>query len=354
MHVSNETFQGKEIQLMKISEKMSIIDLIEVFNKSGAYNAGRLAKGCKIYEKMLDNNATIGLTLAGALTPAGMGSAISTLIEKGLVDFIISTGANIYHDLHFALGLPLYQGYPEVNDEKLLREEISRIYDVFISHNVMKETDKFLRDIYRSKKIDKPISTAELHKIIGEALWEKAKYPERSFLANAVKNDVPVYTPAFGDSSIGLNLAEVSLRDKSILIDPNLDVIETTAIVFNSEKNGAIILGGGAPKNFYLQTQPMLSQILGRTLKGHDYFIQITTDVPQYGGLSGATPYEAVSWGKVDPASLENCVVIHADVTIAAPILFAYIISTKREREKRRLYLKREEFIMNLKKYFLK
>ncbi|MCX8191406.1 MAG: deoxyhypusine synthase family protein, partial [Nitrososphaerales archaeon] len=130
-------------------------------------------------------------------------------------------------------------------------------------------------------------------------------------------------------------------------------VLETTAIIFNSEKNGVIVLGGGAPKNFYLQTQPMLSQILGRELKGHDYFIQITTDVPQYGGLSGATPYEAVSWGKVDPTGLENCVVIHADATIAAPILFAYILSTGKVREQRRLYSKREEFVEKLKKYFV-
>ena len=159
-------------------------------------------------------------------------------------------------------------------------------------------------------------------------------------MAVSAKFNVPIFTPSPADSSIGMNLAKLKFEKKGIIIDTDLDILQSTAIVNQSKKTGAIELGGGAPKNFYMQTQPMLSQILKKNKGGHNYFIQITSDAPHWGGLSGATPSEAVSWGKIKPNQLKNDVVVYCDVTIAAPILFSYILSKNIKRKPNNLFLK--------------
>jgi len=339
---------GKEILPINITPNMTVGELVRAFGSSRAYNAGRLYEACVLYEKMLDEGATIALTLAGAMTPAGMGGPIIKLMEKGLIDFIISTGANLYHDLHFALGLPIYQGDFRADDVGLRKEGIVRIYDIFVPEEALLKTDRFLREIFLKERIDKPISTAELHYIIGKVALERAKHPERSVVAQAAKFDVPIYTSSPGDSSIGMNLSAARMRGGTIVVDPNLDIMETTAIVYSSRRNGAIEIGGGSPKNFYLQTQPQLSQILDIGGEGQDFLIQITTSSPQWGGLSGATFQEAVSWGKVNPHEPRNNVVVYADATIAAPILFAYIIAGRRKKRLKRLYTKRNALLEKL------
>lgn len=334
-------------------EKNKLSDLIEYYSNSGAYNGGRLAEACKIYEEMIKKDVTICLTLSGALTPTGLGGFINKLIKKGFVDFIVSTGANLYHDMHFALDLPVHQGTFRADDKELLKENIVRIYDIFIPENTLLKTDKFIQNIMDTFSSDKPISTAELHNFIGKKVIKEAKKPEYSVLANAAKYDVPIFTPSPGDSSIGMNLALLKLINKNIIVDTDLDILESSAIVFNSKKNGAVELGGGAPKNFYMQTQPMLSQIMNIKKGGHDYFIQITADAPHWGGLSGATPSEAVSWKKVKPGKLYNDAVVYCDVTIAAPLLFSYILSENHlKKTKKRLYSKREEYFKNLERSY--
>ncbi len=334
-------------EIPKLS-KPSIDDLILYYSKSGAYNGGRLSEACKIYQKMLEEDVTICLTLSGALTPTGIGGFIVELIKKGLVDFIISTGANLYHDIHFALDLPVYQGDFRANDQDLLKEKIVRIYDIFLPEDTLLKTDAFIQKIFKKKPISKPISTSFLHNLIGKELLIQSKRPSYSILAASAKNNVPIFTPSPGDSSIGMNLAKLKLQNEGIFIDTDLDILESTAIVKQSKKTGAIELGGGAPKNFYMQTQPMLSQILDIHKGGHNYFIQITADAPHWGGLSGATPSEAVSWGKIKPNQLKNDVVVYCDVTIAAPILFSYILSKDIKREKKKLFSKIEDSIINL------
>ncbi|MCD6571799.1 MAG: deoxyhypusine synthase [Thermoplasmata archaeon] len=327
-----------------------IENLVSLFSKSKAYNAGRLYEACKIYEKMLEDNTTICLTLSGAFTPTGLGGFVISLIEKGLVDFIISTGANLYHDMHFALDLPVYQGDFRVRDDDLLKRGIVRIYDIFIPKDTLLKTDDFIRNSLKDFSSKEPISSADLHKFLGEILLKKSKHPEYSILATAAKHDLPIYTPSPGDSSIALNTASLKIEGKKFFIDPDKDVLETSAIVFSSKKNGAIEIGGGAPKNFYMQTQPMLDQILNLGKKGHDYFIQITTDAPQWGGLSGATPNEAVSWGKINPKSIGNSTVVYCDFTIASPILFSYILGKYKEgKELKRLYKIRNKLLIDLK-----
>ncbi|UCD13100.1 MAG: deoxyhypusine synthase [Thermoplasmatales archaeon] len=333
---------------------MDILDLVNYYANSEAYNGGRLVEACKVYENMIKEDATICLTLSGALTPTGLGGFINQLIKKGLIDFIISTGANLYHDLHFALDLPIYQGDFRADDTDLLKNGIVRIYDIFLPKETLLKTDEFVQKVVKGFLPDGTVSTACLHNYLGKQLLIKGKKPDYSIIATATKYDVPIFTPSPGDSSIGMNLALLKMSNNDVVIDTDLDVLESTAIVFNSKKTGAVELGGGAPKNFYMQTQPMLSQLINIDRGGHDYFIQITADAPHWGGLSGATPSEAISWKKIKSNKLKNNVVVYCDVTIAAPLLFSFILLKKYSRRLKRLYRKRAAFLDKLKYAYIK
>jgi deoxyhypusine synthase len=319
-----------------------------------AFNAGRLSEACHIYtDKMLapENDTTIGLTVAGALTPAGLGGCVIELMDRGLVDFVISTGANLYHDLHYALNFTLHRGSPFLDDVELYEQGIIRIYDVLFPAAVLLETDKYIRDFIARSGLAGPIATSELHYRLGLDLLER--YPgceEHSVVARAAHAGVPIYTSSPGDSSIGMNLAYHELMNGStLMIDPNRDVNEVCAIILAAHKNGCVILGGGSPKNFYLQGQPTLWEVYGIPKGGNDYFIQITTDQVVWGGLSGATPAEAVSWGKVNPGVLPDTVVAYCDSTIAFPIFCEYAIGSEHARRRRReLVHKRDELVADL------
>jgi deoxyhypusine synthase len=337
------------VQPMDLRPGMSVEDLVSVYRKAGAFNGGRLAEGCDLFGRMIDENCTIGLTVTGAMSPAGVGGAFRALIEAGFVDFIVSTGANLYHDLHFALKLPVHQGDFRADDRELFRAGIERIYDVFITEDSLLSTDKFVYDVAQAWKFEGSTSTARLHHLLGTVAREKSPRPELSWVCKAAEYDVPIYTSSPGDSSIGMNIAALKLRGRNLTIDPDLDVLETTAIVYSAEKNGVVILGGGSPKNFYLQTQPTLWQILDLNRGGHEYVLQITTDAPHWGGLSGATPSEAISWGKVQPEMEKNHVVVYADSSIAAPILFSYALSTRKPRTPKRLFKKLDAMMQDLR-----
>jgi deoxyhypusine synthase len=321
-----------------------------------AFNAARLSEACRIFaEKMLDpaEDTTIGLTIAGALTPAGLDGCIVELIDRGMVDFIISTGANLYHDLHHALNFTLHRGSPFVDDVELHEQGIIRIYDVLFPAQVLLETDAYVRDFLAREHLAGPMSTAELHYRLGRDLL--AQYPtceEHSVVARAAAAGVPIYTSSPGDSPIGMNLAYHELLNEStLMIDPNRDVNEVCAIVLAGKRNGCLILGGGSPKNFYLQAQPTLWEVYGIPKGGNDYFIQITTDQAVWGGLSGATPAEAVSWGKVNPGVLADTVVAYCDSTIAFPLFCEYVIgSTNSRRPRKELVHRRDELLADLKR----
>jgi len=319
-----------------------------------AFNAARLSEACHIFsDKMLDpaNDTTIGLTLAGAMTPAGIGGCVIEMMDRGLVDFVISTGANLYHDLHYALNFKLHRGSPFVDDRDLYAQGVIRIYDVLFPAQVLLETDAYIRDFLVRSGLNRPISTAELHYRLGRDLMER--YPgceEHSVVARAALAGVPIYTSSPGDSSIGMNLASHELLNEShLMIDPNRDVNEVCAIVLAGNQNGCVIVGGGSPKNFYLQAQPTLWEVYGIEKGGNDYFIQITTDQVVWGGLSGATPAEAVSWGKVNPGVLPDTVVAYCDSTIAFPLFCEYAVGSPNSRRKRReLVHRRDELLADL------
>ena len=316
-----------------------------------AFNAARLGEACRIFtDKMLlpEHDTTIALTIAGAMTPAGLGGCVVELMERGLVDFVISTGANLYHDLHYALNFTLHRGSPFVNDVELYEEGVIRIYDVLFPATVLLETDAYIREFLVRWGVNGPVSTAELHYALGRDLLEPHPGCEAySVLAAAAAAGVPIYTSSPGDSSIGMNVAYHELmNDSRLMVDPNKDVNEVCAFILAGKKNGCVILGGGSPKNFYLQGQPTLWEVYGIPKGGNDYFIQITTDQVVWGGLSGATPAEAVSWGKVNPGVLPDTVVAYADSTIAFPLFCEYAVgSTARRRPRKELVHKRDELV---------
>ena len=379
--------RGRRILPAPISGEMSVVELIE--SAFLAYNGRRLREACRLFSrKMLEPDVTVGVTLAGALTPAGLGlAALIPLIEAGFIDWIVSTGANLYHDTHFGLGMELREGSAEIDDVALHEEHVVRIYDVFFHFDVLLSTDAFYRQLLDSPEFDRPMSTAEFHYLVGKYLAERERVlgdyagsashgdgagrPGRrgaSLLATAYRCGVPIYTSSPGDSSIGLNVAVLALEGRKLAFDVNADVNETAAIVLDAKRRGhpgshpgsdpgsdpgsgksaVFVLGGGSPKNFMLQTEPQIQEELGIDERGHDYFIQFTDARPDTGGLSGATPGEAVSWGKIDPDQLADSIVCYVDSTVALPLITAYALATREPRPLKRLYDRREEMMARL------
>lgn len=341
---------GPQIEPLSLEGNEAVADLIDhVYAKSG-FNARRLAAAAQLYVRMLDSGATVGMTVAGAMTPIGMSGIFKTLIERGFVDFFVSTGANIYHDLHRPFEFPMVQGSPDIDDNTLADKSIARIYDVFIhDDDTLVATDKVILDAVDAIDQDKPFSSATFHYHLGKNVQATAQRPEKSFVAAAAVHDVPIYTSSPGDSSIGMNLIMPHLFKSPVLLNPVLDVIETAAIVRAAERNGVVVVGGGSPKNFYLQTQPTLHQILNDDSKGgHDYFIQLTTDSPHWGGLSGATPSEARSWGKLKDAYKDN-VVVYSCASLSLPLIAQYALCRAKPRPQKRLFGKIDEMTETLR-----
>ena len=345
---SDSHLRGRRINPTAITGSETAADLID--NAFLAYNAGRLREACALFaERMLAPEVTVGMSLTGAMTPAGLGmSTIIPLLEAGFVDWIISTGANLYHDAHFGLGLAMHQGTPFANDVELREKGVVRIYDVFFDYDVLLSTDAFVREVSAREEFQRPMSSAEYHYLLGGYVAERERVlglSRRSVLAVAHALEVPVYTSSPGDSSIGMNVAEQALAGSLLRFDVSADVNETAAIVLEAKRSGgrsgALIVGGGSPKNFLLQTEPQIQEVLGIDERGHDFFLQLTDARPDSGGLSGATPGEAVSWGKIDPDMLPGTVVCYMDNTVSFPLLAAYALARHPPRPLRRLYGRR-------------
>ncbi len=352
---SGAFLKGPRINPKAITGKERVADLID--NAFLAYNAGRLKEACVLYTKqMLQPNVTIGMSLTGAMTPAGIGmSTIIPLLEAGFVDWMISTGANLYHDAHFALGLALHQGTPFGDDVVLRDKGVVRIYDIFFDYSVLLSTDAFIREVSARPEFQKSMSSAEYHYLLGGYIRAREKalgLSKRSVLSVAHTLGVPIYTSSPGDSSIGMNVAEQALSGSKLRFDVSADVNETAAIVLEAKraggKSGALIVGGGSPKNFLLQTEPQIQEVLGIDERGHDFFLQLTDARPDTGGLSGATPGEAVSWGKIDPDMLPGTVVCYMDNTVSLPLLTAYAKARVGKRRLKQLYHRRDAMMARL------
>jgi deoxyhypusine synthase len=318
-----------------------------------SYNAGRLREACRLFTtKMLAEHTVVGLSLSGALTPAGLGmSCLVPLLEAGFIDWVVSTGANLYHDTHFALGMDMHQARPGLDDRALREHQVIRIYDIVFDYENLLGTDRFYRTLCRSEAFQKTMGTAEFHHLVGKYLAARedeagAAPRHRSLLAAAFRCGVPIFTSSPGDSSIGMNLAALMLEGSKLRIDPLRDVNQSAAIVYDAKKerhgghkgaSAVFILGGGSPKNFILQTEPQIQEVLGLAELGHDYFLQVTDARPDTGGLSGATPAEAMTWGKVDPEQLPDTVTCYLDSTVFLPLLTVYALANRAPRPLRRL-----------------
>ncbi len=352
--------KGRRILPKPITGRETLEELVE--NCFLAYNAARLQEACRLFtEKMLKRDVTVGMSLAGALTPAGVGSsAVVPLIKAGFVDWIVATGANLYHDMHHAMNLPLYKGTPFVRDPELRKTGVVRIYDIFLDYNdVLMATDDLLRKILWQDEFQKEMGTAELHWRLGRYCAEferQAGLKDVSVLAAAWRAGVPCFTSSPGDSTIGMNVAGIEIAGSRLRVNPSLDVNESTAIVLGAQHKGgrtaAVLVGGGSPKNFLLQTEPQIQEVLRIPEMGHEYFLQFTDARPDTGGLSGATPHEAVSWGKVDPNQLPDAIVCYLDSTVALPVLTHYALNKHKPRRHKRLYDKLPALRKNLEREY--
>ena len=351
---SRHTFTGRKIDPPQVSADMTVSDLIKFYGSTG-YNARRLAEAAETLEDMINTNSTVCLTLAGAMTPIGLGRTISAMIEKGFIDWIVATGANVYHDLHFAYDLPVRQGHFDVDDDILYAKQIVRIYDVYIKEmGTLQAQDLIVqKEISKAKDVPPNASTADIGYALGKAAKENARHPEKSFLVKAYEHKVPVYMPAIGDSSIGLNMLPLLLEGKGVFPNVILDIAESAAIVWKSERSGGLELGGGVPKNFFQQTGPALYQILKIKEGGQDYLIQMTDARPDSGGLSGATLQEGKSWGKIKTSHKGN-VIVYGDSSVYFPLLCSYAISVCRPRKHKRIYEKKDAWVQEMKMMYFK
>jgi deoxyhypusine synthase len=351
---------GVKLDPRPITGDLSVRDLVD--NHLYAYNAARLREACQLFARRIAQpDVTVGVTLSGALTPTGLGTAaIVPLIRAGMIDWIVSTGANLYHDMHRSLGFELFGSTPFTNDIELREQKIIRIYDILFHQDVLLESDAFVRECLRAEEFQATMGTAELHYKLGK--YTQAREATLgsgyvSILTACYEAGVPIYTSSPGDSTLGMNVAALALEGNKCRFDVERDVNESTAIVYDAKRSGGqsavVIAGGGSPKNYILQTEPQIQEVLGLDEKGHDYFIQFTDARPDTGGLSGATPSEAMTWGKVDPEQLPDTVVCYLDSTVALPILCAYALASAPARPLRRLYDRRDELLGRLTSDYL-
>ncbi|HJH29153.1 MAG TPA: deoxyhypusine synthase [Methanosarcinaceae archaeon] len=312
----------------------SISELTDAMLTTG-FQGRKLAESVQVWHNMLkEDNITILMGLTGAMVPAGMRKIISHMIRNRMIDCLVSTGANIFHDCHEALGMKHYVGSHLADDEKLYEHGVDRIYDVFAVEDEFRSVDHLIADFAKTLE-DRPYSSREFMHILGKEIARLSKGVDSgsdsdsgsgsdsdsdsdSIIVSAYKHGVPIFTPALCDSSIGIGLAIARRNGCTANIDQIKDVDEITQIVERSQKTGVVYVGGGVPKNFIQQTE-VVASIMGTDIGGHDYAIQYTTDVPHWGGLSGCTFDEGVSWGKIAPQAKK--VQVFVDATIALPIV---------------------------------
>jgi deoxyhypusine synthase len=355
---ARHSFRGRKIDPPNVFPDMKCSELIDFFSQTG-YNARRLAEAAETIREMIDSDATICLTLAGAMTPIGLGKVIATMIKRGFIDWIVSTGANVYHDLHFAYDLPVRQGYYNVDDDILYKNQIVRIYDTYIKEVGTLQAQDIIIQKNMKTKIRSTTSnsynpsTAELTYELGKAVKKDSKYPEKSFVVAAYENGVPIYIPAISDSSIGLNMVPLLFDNRAAIPNVILDVAESAAILWKSKVSGGVELGGGVPKNFFQQTGPALYQILKLKEGGQDYLVQLTDARPDTGGLSGATLQEGKSWGKIRTSHAGN-VIVYGDSSIYFPILCAYALSKCKSRRKKEIFRKKNMWMDEMRDLYLK
>ncbi len=308
--------EAGELRPFEISGKATASDIVSRMADT-AFQARNLGQAARIWDAMLRDEATIFFGIAGAMVPAGMRPVIVYLIENRLIDVLVSTGANLYHDVFETLGFEHSQGDPEGDDMRLAHLRVVRFYDVLAPEHEFSIGERFCTEFSLTLEDDRAYTTREYFHLLGRAMAPVAK--QEGILTAAARHGVPIYCPAFGDSVHGLAVAEGRLRTgKRIMFDIVGDVLETTHLSLTANKTGVIYVGGGTPKNF-IQQSGVAGYLYGRERPGHSYGIQITMDQPQWGGLSGCTFEEAQSWRKIAPDA--SSITVHAEATIGLPLI---------------------------------
>lgn len=304
----------KPVLPFEVDPSLSVHQAIESMSRI-SFQGRKLGEALAVWEAMVeDPEAVISFGLAGALVPAGMRKIISFLITNRYIDVLVSTGANLFHDLHESLGMHHYMTRPDVDDIEFKKLGLDRIYDTYGSDPEFNLSDKYISDF--AMQMEPGIySTRKFIKLLGDKLLEDGM--EDGILTSAAKAGVPIYCPAFADSSLAIALVAFGGHDR-VIIEVVSDVKETAEIIINNKKSGVIFLGGGTPKNFIQQTE-VTATMMGHKVEGHMWALQITTDSPHWGGLSGCTFSEAQSWGKIHKEA--NMVTLSSDATIALPLL---------------------------------
>jgi deoxyhypusine synthase len=303
-----------------------------------AFQGKQLGLAFAVWKKMLADNCTIMMGMSGAMVPAGMRRLVVRMIENRLIDCLVSTGANFFHDLHETKGNFHYQGSHKADDVLLGENLVDRMYDVLADEEKFREHDQWIGRFAAALDQSRPYTTREFLNLLGLELGKRAK--EDGIVSAAAKAGIPLYCPAVADSSIGIGIAANRYEGGNrFTFDVIGDVVETARIAAESNNTGVIYFGGGTPKNFIQQTE-VTAIIMNSGVTGHKYAVQVVTDAPHWGGLSGCTFEEAQSWGKIQKdASMVTC---HCDSTIAMPILVSALLAEKQLIKKRR----RPKFIM--------
>lgn len=337
MNSSDSLFkEAADILPPGLSKGMTVKELVETFGRT-CFEARNMWRAAHLFERMIGEGDVIWLGISGAGIAGGMGGMVVSLLEAGFIDAICSTGAQVYHDLHFAFGLPVKAISPQLNDEDLRRHGDTRIYDIGIrERETLEAQDQWIRDFVRSswerELRNKPLSSWEFNHSLGKWVGQKCPYPERSFVVTAARLGVPVFWDSLANHSIAMNLSRTDMEGFPVTLSAQKDIFDSAAVVFSSKRTGFVELGGGGPKNFIQQTGPFIHQILNVEYEGADRGLQIGTAMEREGSLSGCTFGEAVTWGKYKSVDDEKLVQVWGEYSILFPILAAYVMDTCRVR----------------------
>ena len=335
-------FRGApDIVPLRLEKGMTTADFVEAIGGT-CFEARNVGRGARLFKRMIDDGCVNWLGIAGAGVAGGLGGVVISLIEKGFVDVICTTGAQAYHDLHFACGLPVKAVSPVADDEALRRSGDTRIYDIGVrDQDTLQAQDDIICRFIREKHEDlcaEPLSSARFMLLLGRWVAGTAPHPERSFVVAAARAEVPVFWDSTTNHSIALNAARMSAEGFRVDFSSHEDILLSSGLAYCSDETGFIELGGGGPKNFIQQTGPTISQILGLpSYNGASRGLQISTANVREGSLSACTFGEAVTWGKYRSADEARLVQIWGEYSYIFPMLAAYVIDRCEPREKRRL-----------------
>ena len=319
----------------KLAPGISLAQLLTIMGGT-CFEARNLFRAAELFRRMVDQQDTIWLGIAGAGIAGGMGGMVSSLLEAGFVDVICSTGAQIYHDLHFAFGLPVKAIHPNWDDDLLRRHGDTRIYDIGIREKeTLEAQDECIRRFvtaWHHQLAGREMASWEFNRMLGQWVLAEAPHPERSLTAAAARLGVPIFWDSLSNHSIAMNLVRTDREGKPVRLSAQKDIMHSAAIAFGAAQTGFVELGGGGPKNFIQQTGPTISQILGIEFEGADRGLQIGTAVEREGSLSSCTFGEAVTWGKYQKADETNLVQVWGEYSLIFPLLAAYVIDVCKPR----------------------